>query len=120
MKDFLILIFVEMGFDGLYFRQGTMINKIEPNEFFTYWNVGDSDEYADNLPSLLKDHFNVYFYCKEDMLLNDPNYLENKMKDFSKRAKSLGLVTTKAHDIPSGLDHYLGQMCSVRYAQHED
>ncbi len=119
MIDFLILIFTEMGFDGLYFKQGTMLPVVEPDEFFTYWNVRDSDEYVDNVPAILKNSYQVYFYCKEEMLLTDAKHLETRMNDFKKRARSYGLVVSSVQDIASGLDDYIGKMCSVEYAQHE-
>lgn len=119
MKDFLFLIFNEMGFDGLYFRQGTMLPIEEPNEFFTYWNIQDTDEYVNNAPSILKNTYQVYFYCKEDLLLTDPNYLENKMNEFVNKARGYGLAVANVQDINSGLDHYMGRMCRVEYARHE-
>lgn len=119
MIDFLLLIFIEMGFDGLYFKQGTMLPVVEPDEFFTYWNIRDTDEYVDNVPAILHNSYQVYFYCKEEMLLNNDKYLENKMKEFINKARSYGLVISNVQDIDSGLENYVGRMCSVAYAQHE-
>ena len=117
MRDFLMLIFSEMNIRG--YRQGTMIDDIEPDEFFTYWNVRDSDEYADNTPSILLNSYQVYLYVHETKLLEDDNYLDNTMNEFKRIARSYGLVVAAVQDIDSGLDKYLGKMCRVEYAQHE-
>lgn len=117
MKDFLFLIFQEMGFK--FYRQGTLIDEIEPLAFFTYWNIEQSDEYADNSPKTLKNIYQVYFYCKEICLLENPNYLYDTMDRFVKRARELGLAVSYVQDVSSSPDKYIGRMCRVQYAQHE-
>lgn len=117
MRDFLLLIFNEMNIRG--YRQGTHIDEVEPDVFFTYWNVRDSDEYVDNTPSILINSYQVYLYVHESKLLEDNNYLENTMNKFKQLARSYGLVVAETKDIDSGLDKYLGKMCRVEYAQHE-
>jgi hypothetical protein len=117
MRDFLFLIFNEMNIEG--YRQGTLIDEVEPEVFFTYWNVSDSDEYADNIPNILKNSYSVYLYVHETKLLEDDKYLDNKIKEFKRIARSYGLVVASSQDIDSGLDKYLGKMCRVEYIQHE-
>ena len=117
MMDFLKLIFNEM--DIIYYRQGTMIDEVEPSEFFTYWNISDTDEYADNVPSILLKEYRVYLYVHSTKLLENENYLSDTMNDFKQRARGYGLVVASVQDINSGLDNYLGKMCSVKFAQHE-
>ena len=119
MKDFLFLIFNELGYDSLYFRQGTMLPVVEPDSFFTYWNINNTDEYSDNVPLVLTNTYQVYFYCKESNLITDANYLENKMKQFTDKARQYGLAVSGLKDFASGLDGYLSMMCRVDYAQHE-
>ena len=51
MKSYLMLIANEM--DKPMYRQGTLIPGIEPTDFFTYWSIADTDEYADNVSLLV-------------------------------------------------------------------
>lgn len=117
MRDFLLLIFSEMNIRG--YRHGTLIDEVEPSEFFTYWNVRDSDEYVDNIPSILTNSYQVYLYVHESKLLEDDNYLDNTMNKFKRLARVMGLIVADVQDINSGLDKYIGKMCRVEYAQHE-
>ena len=117
MKDFLFLIFNELN--KKFYRQGTLIDAVEPTDFFTYWNIEQSNEYADNIPQRLKNVYQVYFYCKETCLLENPNYLEDGMNDFVTKARGYGLSVANVQDINTGLDGYIGMMCRVSYAQHE-
>lgn len=117
MKDFLFLIFNEMGMK--YYRQGTTVDDIEPDEFFTYWNIQDSDEYVNNVPAILKNTYQVYFYCHERQLLKNPNYLEDTMNEFVQKARGYGLTVAYVQDINTGLKKYLGRMCRVEYTKHE-
>jgi hypothetical protein len=118
VKSFLKLVCEEEMGIRLY-RQGTLIDEIEPDEFFCYWKITDTDDYANNVPLLFKDSYQVYFYCKETCVLEDDDYLENKMKDFESRCRKYGLAVSDDQDINSGLDSYIAKMCRVRFAQHE-
>lgn len=119
MKSFLNLIFNDMQIRG--YRQGTLIDEVEPDQFFTYWNVSDSDEYVDNVPSILTNSYRVYLYVHETKLLEDDNYLDNTMKEFKRIARSYGLVVADVQDIATtGVDKYIAKMCRVEYAQHEE
>lgn len=118
MKSFLLLIFDELNVRG--YRQGTIIDEIEPNEFYTYWNMSNKDEYSNNVPLIFKNTYQVCFYCKEENLINDKNYLEIGMNKFIEKARSYGLVVNNVQDFASGLDGYISMMCRVEYAQHDN
>lgn len=119
MKSFLFLVCEEEMGIRLY-RQGTLIDEIEPDEFFTYWKLSDTDDYANNVPMLFKDSYQVYFYCKETCLLENDNYLEDTIKDFTLRCRKHNLYVSDDQDINSGLDGYIAKMCRVRFAQHDN
>lgn len=117
MKSYLMLIANEM--DKKMYRQGTVIPGIEPTDFFTYWSIADTDEYADNVSLLLKDSYQVYFYCHTKCLLTNENYLEDAMREFKEKAEAYGLVVSKPQDIAAP-DKYVGQMCRVSFARHDE
>lgn len=117
MKDFLFLIFSELGLSG--YKQGTRIPEVEPNAFFTFWRLQDGEEYVDNIPAILKNNYSVVLYVHTRMLLDSADYLEETMNLFIKRARELGLAVSGVEDTATGLDNYVGVKCFVRYAQHE-
>lgn len=117
MKSILFLIVNEM--DKNIYRQDTIIPGTEPTDFFTYWNVQDTEDYADNTSLIVKNSYQVYFYCHTKCLITNKNYLEDNMKTFKEKARAYGLVVSNMQDI-AGPDKYVGKMCRVNFAQHEE
>ena len=117
MKDLLFLVFKKLVGD-LYYKQGVMLDVVEPNYFFTYWNTNDKDEYANNLPQITRNAFKVYCYVHTSMLLEDENYVEKLLDvDFKREAEAIGLKVSKCSDFSSGLDNYVARMCTVTYTE---
>lgn len=117
MKTLLFSVFKKLVGD-LYYKQGVMIDKVEPDYFFTYWNTNDKDDYANNVAKIVKNEFRVFCYVHTSMLIENENYLEDLLDvQFKQEAEAIGLKVSKCSDFSSGLDNYVARMCTVKYAE---
>ena len=109
-------LFKQLGYDGLYFRQGSFTNDDWPDNFFTFWNVSSPGiSYRDNKLKKYSVNLVVYFYS------NDSEFIYTEMDRFEKAAKKAGfIVEGKSFDTPSGRTDYFGRAINIRKIYEEE
>ena len=112
----LIDIFKNLGYDGKYFRQGSLSNNNWPDSFFTFWNYNSSAiSYRDNELKKYSEDYMVYFYT------NDISILYTEMDRFINAAKKAGfIIQGKSYDIPSGRYDYFGRIVNIKIIKEEN
>lgn len=109
-------IFKNLGYDGLYFRQGSLGNDQWPNNFFTYFNVDTPGiAYRDNKLTQYSVNTIVYFYS------NDSDFVYEEMDRFETEARKKGfIIAGKSYDAPSGRNDYFGRLLNIKKLYKEE
>ena len=103
-------LFKKLGYDGLYFRQGSLGNDKWPDNFFTYFNIDTPGvAYRDNKLTQYSVNIVVYFYS------NDSEFVYEEMDRFEAEArKNNFIIEGKSHDTPSGRTDYFGRLINIK------
>ncbi len=115
MKE-LFELFKQLGYDDLYFRQGSLPSDNWPDHFFTFWNPSTPGvAYRDNKLKEYAKHIVVYFYS------NDSEFVYEEMDRFEAEARKSGfIIEGKSFDTPSGRTDYFGRLINIKKLYREE
>ena len=103
-------LFKQLGYDGLYFRQGSLTTDDWPQHFFTFWNISTPGiAYRDNKLKAYVENIAVYFYSV------DSEFVYKEMDRFIAEAKKSNfIIEGKSFDTPSGRNDYFGRLINIK------
>lgn len=95
------------------YLQGSLLSTNDyPNSFFTFWNFqNDENLFYDNKTNASDFGYWIYFYS------NDPELIENKIKEIKVLLKENKFIVQGPIDAKSDIKSHTGKMLTILYKE---